>query len=106
MEIIEDKQAADIVLLDVREQTSIADYFVIGTVDTERQAGAIRDSLRESLQKEEQIRPLRQEGIQGGGGWILVDYGDVILHLFTEQMRAFYDLEELWSEASVVMKMI
>ena len=105
VDIIEDKQAADIVLLDIREQTSIADYFVIATVDNERQANAIEDELLRQLQLEQNIRPLGIEGAgANGGGWILLDYGDVIVHLFTEEARHFYDLEELWSQANVVVK--
>lgn len=105
VEIIEDKQAADIVLLDIREQTSIADYFVIATVDNERQANAIEDELLRQLQLEQNIRPLGIEGAGSkGGGWILLDYGDVIAHLFTEEARHYYDLEGLWSQANVVVK--
>ncbi|RME58725.1 MAG: ribosome silencing factor [Caldilineae bacterium] len=107
VEIVEEKQAQDIVLLDVSEQTSIADYFIIATVDTERQANAIREELHKALHLQQKVRPLNMEGVEGGGGgWVLVDYGDVILHLFTAETRAYYDLEGLWSKATVVMKMI
>lgn len=105
MDIVEEKQAADIVLLDVREQTSIADYFVIATVDTERQARAVEDEMRQSLRVQQNIRPLNIEGAEGSGsGWVLLDYGDVIVHLLTEETRQFYKLEELWDKASVVVK--
>lgn len=107
VDIAEEKQAIDIVLLDVREQTSIADYFVIATVDNERQARAIENDLLRQLRLEENIRPLGLEGAgASGSGWSLFDYGDVIVHLFTEESRAHYNLEELWSEASVVLKVI
>lgn len=107
IEIVEEKQAQDIVLLDVSEQTSIADYFILATVDTERQANAIREDLHKVLHIQQKVRPLNMEGVEGGGGgWVLVDYGDVILHLFTAETRAYYDLEGLWSKATVVMKMI
>ena len=107
VEIIEEKQAADIVLLDVSEQTSIATYFVLGSVDNERQANAIRDELWEQLQIEEKMRPLNVHDLrQEGGGWLLADYGDVILHLFTEETRLHYDLEELWNDAHVVLKIL
>ncbi len=102
---MEEKQASDIVLLDVREQTSIADYFVIATVDTDRQAHAIEDDLRNSLRIEQNIRPLSIEGADSSGsGWVLLDYGDVIVHLLTEETRRFYNLEELWNKATVVVK--
>ena len=107
VEIIEEKQAADIVLLDVSDQTSIATYFVLGSVDNERQANAIRDDLWEQLQIEQKMRPLNIHDLrQEGGGWLLADYGDVILHLFTEETRHQYDLEGLWSDAHVVMKIL
>lgn len=107
VDIAEEKQAIDIVLLDVREQTSIADYFVIATVDNERQARAIENDLLRQLRLEENIRPLGLEGAgTSGSGWSLFDYGDVIVHLFTEESRAHYSLEELWSEASVVLKVL
>jgi len=93
------------VLLDIREQTSIADYFVIATVDNERQGKAIEDELLQKLRVEQNIRPLGIEGVENrGGGWVLVDYGDVIVHLFTEESRNHYKLEELWNKAQVVVK--
>lgn len=102
---MEEKQASGIVLLDVREQTSVADYFVVATVDSERQARAIEDELRESLRIQQNIRPLSIEGAEGSGsGWILLDYGDVILHLLTQEMRDRFKLEELWDKANVVVK--
>jgi ribosome-associated protein len=106
VEIVEDKQASDILLLNVSEQTSIANYFVIATVDSERQANAVRDELWEQIQVKESIRPMNTGAPGRSGGWILLDYGDVILHLFTEESRSYYNLEELWQEASVVMKVL
>ena len=107
IDIVEEKQASDIVLLDIHEQTSIADYFVIATVDTERQAKAIEDDLLQTLRVEQNIRPLSIEGAENrGGGWVLVDYGDVIVHLFTEEAREHYQLEELWNKAQVVVKVL
>lgn len=89
------------------EQTTIANFFVIATVDNERQANAIRDELWEQLQVKEKIRPLNSGAPVGSsGGWVLLDYGDVILHLFTEEARLYYNLEELWQEANVVLKML
>jgi ribosome-associated protein len=106
VEIVEGKQGTDILLLNVSEQTTIATYFVIATVDNERQANAIRDELWEQLQVREKIRPLNSgESTERTGGWILLDYGDVILHLFTEEARSYYNLEELWQEASVIVRM-
>lgn len=107
VDVVEEKQATEIVLLDIREQTSIADYFVIATVDNERQAKAIEDELLVNLRIEQNIRPLGIEGVENrGGGWALLDYGDVIVHLFTEEARDYYKLEELWSKANVVVKVL
>lgn len=107
MDAVEEKQATAIVLLDVHELTSIAAFFVIATVDNDRQAKAIEDSLLETLKLQQNIRPLHAEGLGGqGGGWSVLDYGDVIVHLFTEEMREHYKLEELWSKAQVLVKML
>ncbi len=107
IDIIEEKQASNIVLLDVGEQTSIAAYFVIATIDNERQAKAIEDGILEELRMEQNIRPLGMEGVeQNSGGWALLDYGDVIIHLFTEEKRDYYQLEELWNKANVVLKLL
>ena len=107
LEIVEDKQASDIVLLDIRELTTIADYFVIGTVSSERQAAAIEDEVLAKLIMEQNIRPLSIEGKSTNAGrWLLLDYADVIVHLFDEEARAHYTLEELWSQAKVVVKVM
>jgi len=107
LDIVEDKQATNIVLLDVHELTTLADYFLLATVDTLRQAKAIEDELLEKLKLEQNIRPLNMEGVDtGGGGWAVLDYGDVIVHLFTEEMREHYQLESLWSKANIVAKVI
>jgi ribosome-associated protein len=107
VEIVEGKQGTDILMLNVSEQTTIATYFVIATVDNERQANAIREDLWEQLRVQEKIRPLNTgQSTERTGGWILLDYGDVILHLFTEEARSYYNLEELWQEASVIVRML
>lgn len=107
IDIVEEKQAANILLLDVREQTSLADYFLIATIDNERQGKAIEDELQEKLRIEQNIRPLSAPGLMNrASGWVLLDYGDVIVHLFSEEMRQHYKLEELWSKANVVLKVL
>lgn len=103
MDIASDKQASDIVVLDVRELTSIADYFVICSAGSDRQIGAITDALLETLDKEG-VSPLHSEGI-GDSGWVLMDYNDVIVHVFTPDERAYYSLEKLWNAAPVVLRM-
>lgn len=107
IDIIEEKQAEDIVLLDVSDHTSIASYFVIATIDNERQGKAIEDEVLLQLRMGQNLRPLGMEGVEeNSGGWVLLDYGDVIVHLFTEEKRAYYRLEELWNKATVVLKVI
>ena len=107
VDLVEEKQATDIVLLDIHELTSLADYFVIATVNNERQARAIEDDLLVNLKLEQNIRPLNLDGVKESGvGWAVLDYGDVIVHLFTDEMREYYDLEELWSKGNVVVKVL
>lgn len=102
MDIASDKQATDIVMLDIRNLTTFADYFVICSAGSERQLGAITNALRDTL-SEEHVKPLHSEGI-GESGWVLMDYGDVIVHVFTPAERAYYGLEKLWSAAPAVLR--
>jgi ribosome-associated protein len=100
---LEEHQAADIVLLDLREITPIADYFVICSVDSDRQARTTQEILLEDLKKERKERPLSTEG-EPASGWLLLDYNTVVVHIFSRQSRTFYRLEELWKQAPVVLK--
>ena len=93
-----DKKAADLDVLAVSELTSIADYFVICSAGNERQAQAIADSVQEKLRADDSVKPLLVEGTTPGR-WILLDYGDFIFHVFTEDCRRFYGLERLWGDA-------
>ena len=90
----EDKKARDVIRLDVREQTSIADYFVICEGDTDRQVRAIVDSIVEKA-KAGGVRPLRVSGYEDGS-WVVLDYASVIVHVFLPGERSYYDLESLW----------
>ena len=92
-----EKKAAHVVALDVRELTSIADAFIICSGRSNRQVVAIAEHVERQLRKRK-IRPLSVEGITEGH-WVLMDYGHVIIHVFFEPVRAFYDLEGLWSDA-------
>jgi ribosome-associated protein len=100
---LEEHQATEIVMLDLREITPLADYFVICTADSERQARALQELLREKLKQEHRTRPLSTEG-EPASGWTLLDYNSVVVHIFSKQARAFYRLEELWKAAPVVLK--
>lgn len=104
VDIIADKKGEDIVLLDIREQTLIADFFVICSGTSERQLKAIVDGISDELRKKHGIKPRYQEG-DASSGWMLVDYSDVIVHAFSPDARAYYDLEGFWSEAAVLLKM-
>ena len=94
--IAADKKAIDIRLLDVREVVSYTDYFVICGGNTERQTKAIHDAVHEELKKDG-ILPRRVEGAREAR-WILMDYLDAVVHIFTPEARAFYRLEQLWGE--------
>ena len=94
----EEKKAADIVELDLRGVLGYTDYFVVCSGNTERQAKAIHDGILEGLKHEHETLPRRVEG-SGAAGWILMDYLDVVVHIFTPETRDFYRLEQLWGEA-------
>jgi len=93
-----DKKASDLDVLAVAELTSIADYFIICSAGSERQAQAIADAVQETLRETDSAKPLTVEGTTPGR-WILLDYGDFIFHIFTEDCRRFYGLERLWGDA-------
>ncbi|HWW62580.1 MAG TPA: ribosome silencing factor [Thermoanaerobaculia bacterium] len=93
-----DKKAFDLDVLAVADLTSIADYFILATAGNERQAQAIADSIVDSLRNDMRVKPLLVEGTTPGR-WILLDYGDFIVHIFTEDCRRFYGLERLWGDA-------
>jgi len=101
--LISDKKGADILLLDTRPVSFIADYFVIATTDNERQVKAIADDIQKQLKKHS-ILPLGVEGTPESG-WVLMDYNSVIIHLFSPAMRDFYRLEKLWERAPIVVRM-
>ncbi len=91
------KKALGLVVLDVRKLTSIADYFIICSGRSNRQVTAIAEHIQLTL-KAAGIRPLSVEGVKGGH-WVLMDYGHVIIHIFHDSDRNFYDLEGLWADA-------
>ena len=92
------KKALNVVVLDVAELTSFADVFIICTGRSNRQVSAIADYIKTDLKKHK-IKPLSVEGSKDGH-WVLLDYGHVIIHVFYEPMREFYDLEGLWVDAN------
>jgi ribosome-associated protein len=92
-----DKKAENVVLIDLRAHSSYADFLVICSGTNERQLEAIADSVEQSLH-EIGDHPIGTEGARGGR-WVLLDYGDVVVHVFDEHERSYYDLEGLWSDA-------
>jgi ribosome-associated protein len=102
VEIASDKQANNIVLLDVRGICSFADYFVICDGDSARQLRTILEEI-EYILKKDKVLPHHHEGTVDSG-WLLLDYGDVIVHIFGNAERDFYKLDELWHEARTIIK--
>jgi ribosome-associated protein len=93
-----EKKARDVLELDMRELVGYTDHFVICSGNTDRQVKAIHDGIHEGLKHEHGLLPRRVEGV-GRAQWILMDYLDVVVHLFTPATREFYRLEQLWGEA-------
>jgi ribosome-associated protein len=101
-EVIVDRQGEDILILDLKDVTTFTDYFVLCTTSSRRQMDVLASTIREEMKKDDvQQIPLNVEG-EPDSGWILMDYNSVIVHLLSEEMRAFYRLEELWRSARIV----
>ena len=98
VELAADRKALDIVTLDLRGMIGYADYFVIATGRSDRQARAIHDAVHQGLKDQHSLLPRRVEGMTEGN-WILMDYLDVVVHVFTPDTREFYRLEQLWGDA-------
>ena len=97
------RMGADILLLDLAGLTHIADFFVIASAESDRQIGALSEGISADVKVQAQRDPLHVEGTPAGG-WVLMDYGGVIVHLFSTEQRSFYHLEELWSKARTVVR--
>ncbi len=102
VELAEDKKAADIVLLDLTGLTTLADYFVICSGGSERQLDAIADGIVSAL-RDERIKPIGREGVPASH-WVLLDFGSVIVHIFTPPERDYYGLEKHWAEARTILR--
>jgi ribosome-associated protein len=98
---ITETPASDTKVIDIHELSTIADFFVLCSGENERQLRAITRLLQEQL-SDQDIQPKRIEG-EPVSGWILMDFEDVIVHIFDRELRAFYNLEERWSEAQVLL---
>ena len=100
VEALEDKKAEDITVLDIGEVSSIADYFIIASGSNRKQVQAMADEVEERLYK----AGYEQKQIEGyqTANWILMDYQDIIVHIFDEENRLFYDLERIWRDGKIV----
>ncbi len=96
-ELANDKKAVDTVVLELKELSTIADYFVICSGDNTAQIKAIAESIDEYFSKKK-IFPIGKEGLDFAR-WILIDYGDIVVHIFNQEARGYYDLEKFWIDA-------
>jgi ribosome-associated protein len=103
VDILADKKASDTLLLDVRDVSLLADFFLITTGEVDRQIEAMASDLSQVMKKDG-VLPLHIEG-EPSSGWVLMDYGEVVVHLFSPLMRSYYRLEEFWKDAKVVVRM-
>ena len=99
--LAQEKLAEDVVILDMRPVCSFTDYFVIATGRNPRQTAAIWDEVHGRMKQEQNLIPRTADGTQEGS-WILADYLDVVLHVFTPEARSFYKLEDLWNDVPAV----
>ncbi len=100
VEAADSRQAAEMIVLDLQPVSSVADYFMICSGNSDRQVKAIADAIAEQLGQQGE-KPLAIEGYQEGS-WILIDCADLVIHIFDGETRRFYDLERLWGHAALV----
>ena len=93
-----DKKATNVRILDVRKLSSLTDFLVLASGSSDRQVQASAEAVHQGLKKQHETLPLGIEGMQEGR-WVLIDYGDVMVHVFHEPVRQFYDLDGLWNDA-------
>jgi ribosome-associated protein len=96
-----DKQARDIMIIDVSDQLVITDCFVIASATNDRQVHAVVDAIEERLRERHDAKPVRREG-QREGRWVLLDYADIVVHVQLTEERGFYQLERLWKDCPVI----
>lgn len=104
VDTIEDKKGSNIVLLDLKEHNVFADYFLICDGSNERQLRALADNIAFDAKQKANIQTLGIEG-DSSAGWVLIDFGDLVVHVFAPEKRIYYSLEEIWDRAHVVMRM-
>ncbi len=99
------KKAGDILILDVADQTVMCSYFIIASGRSTTQVSALGDAVEEAVKKACELAPLRTEGLREGR-WGVIDYGDVIVHIFNDESRLFYNLERLWMSGTNVERFV
>lgn len=102
MDAASEKQASDIVLLDLRPLATFADFFVLLTAESRRQLDALREDLAEALEK--RGATLHHAEGTASSGWVLLDFGDLVIHIFGPEERQFYGLDQLWAHAPEVVR--
>ncbi|HXF70156.1 MAG TPA: ribosome silencing factor [Thermoflexus sp.] len=103
VDAILDKKGMDVVLMDIRTRATFADYFIICTGTSERQLKAIMEGIAEATARGYRVDPARVEG-DPASGWVLMDYGDIIVHIFSPSQRRYYSLESLWRGAPILVR--
>ena len=103
MNVLEDKKGEDIILLDLKEIVSFTDYYVICTGTSDRMLSALANAAVDEIRKKYRKKGKKQGNSQDG--WVVVDFGDVIVHLFSPDQRDFYQLEELWEDGKVLLRL-
>ncbi len=104
LDVIADRMGVNTIMLDMQSVSLMADFFIISSGESERQIQAIIKEIKLQVKKKLKVLPLLIEG-EDSSGWMLIDYGGVVVHIFSPAMREYYQLERLWSDASVVVKM-
>lgn len=99
VELIDDKKGIDINLLDVHKISSVSEYLIIASGNSNRQVVAIADNVEDGMEKQEVF--LKHKEGHRDGNWVLLDYGDVVVHIFNKEQREFYNLEKLWCDAII-----
>lgn len=100
VQVLDNKKALDVVVIDIAEKSSFADYLVIASGGSERQVGTLAEEIEDQFEKE----GITLKGIEGkkNSGWILMDFGDVIINIFSAEQRDRYNIEKVWSDCSIV----
>lgn len=104
MDTIVDKKGSNIILLDIRDQATFADYFLICSGDNTRQIDALAQEIAIKAKKQVERTTVGVEG-SATSGWILIDLGDLVVHVFSQEQRVYYQLEDIWDRAHVVLRM-